>query len=186
MVGNFKLIVVLFTFTILSSCIKKEKSFELNESDIVKSNLPILLDSLEQFDWTKIPVPKKFEKEKREDFKVELVDTILLEKNILSISNIKLNKYFKNKFDSKFQSFKINSSYLQNSNFSNINLVTKSSNDIYTLTVVFSNLLINESNKNACIVVTKKIGITMKKDIYFFERINKKWIYKGRDNISIG
>lgn len=58
MVGNFKLTVVLFSFIIFSSCLKKEKSFKHNESDIIKSNLPILLDSLDQFDWTKIPLRK--------------------------------------------------------------------------------------------------------------------------------
>lgn len=191
--GNFKSIktIIIFLFIISSSCKKREKVITYDSQEIIKYNISILLDSLEHFDWTRIPIPKKFKPVKKQDLGVELIDSIIYEKNTIGISLKKINKRFNNKSNYNFQRIKLDRTFIQNldlrnMNFKDINLVKKNSNSIFTLTVVFSNFLIDDTKTHAGIVVTKKIGISMKKDIYFFEKKGNKWICIGRENIGIG
>lgn len=184
--GNFKLIATLILLLAFTSCKKSESVRNIDGTEIIKSNMTVLLDSLKYFDWTRIPVSNKFNDVKKKQFKIELVDSILCEKNISAICNVKLNNQFKNNSKLVLQSFKLDNSFIQNNNFKNISLVKKSSDDIYILSIIFSNLLVSENGKYACIIVTKKVGISMKKDIYFFEKKNNEWNYVSRSNISIG
>jgi hypothetical protein len=184
--GNFKLITTLILLLAFSSCKKNESIRNRDGSEIIKYNMSVLLDSLEYFDWTRIPVSKKFNDVEKKQFKIELIDSILWEENISETCNVKFNNQFKNNSKLVFQSFKLDNSFIQNNNFKNIGLVKKSSNDIYILSIIFSNLLVSENRKYACVVVTKKVGISMQKDIYFFENKNNEWNYIRRENISIG
>lgn len=188
--GAFKLIVVFVFFISLSSCKKKEDIIVYSSKEIVRLNMPILLDSLDYFDWTKIPIPVKFKTTNRENFKVELLNSISYDKNISRICKNKFSEKFGNNTNFNFECFKMDDSFIKKSTLNNnlyeeINIVNKSSNDIYTLTVEFSNLLVDSSKNYLSIVVTKKIGIAMKKDIYFFKIKNKKYIYINRYNIAI-
>ncbi len=184
--GNFKLIILLLLLITFASCKKNDSIIDSDNSEIIKSNMPILLDSLEYFNWTRIPIPKKLKDVEKKQFKVELIDSVLYEKNIFTTCKIKLNTQFKNNSKLIFKSIKLNNSFIQTNNIKNISLVKKSSNDIYILSIIFSNLLVSENGKYACIVVTKKVGISMKKDIYFFEKKNNLWSYIHRHNLSIG
>lgn len=186
MAGNFKLGILIITIMVMTSCRNGKQTTDFEGKEMVKSNMPVLLDSLEAFNWTKIPLPKEFKKNPDEKYKVELIDSIVYEKNIFDLFNSKFSKRFTDNPKFNFKTFKLDSTFLPSDQLREIELKKESSNSIYTLTVTFSNLLISDSNKNASIVVTKRIGISAKKDIYYFENLNGKWTYIGRDTIYIG
>ncbi|UYW01372.1 hypothetical protein K5I29_13235 [Flavobacterium agricola] len=173
---------VFYTVVMVSliSCKTETRTYE--SIIIVKTNMEVLLDSIDMFDWTQIPTPIQNNFSDKQ-FQVEVIDTILYEANYKEIFRSKINA---NNLNYNFYTYKLDSTFIQQPKTKSIKLVEKSTNDIYTLTIYFSNLFITESNKFASIIVTKVIGNSMTKDIYFFEKKNNKWKLLNKKNILIG
>ncbi len=186
MVGNFKLIIIIIIFITLNSCYKKE-NFSLEGAKIVNSHIEVLLDSIEFFDWTKIPISAEFKNETRKKFNYELIDSVGFDVNIYPLFNKNLKKHYDNIFtNSNIIKLKLNPTILSRFKKKNLTLSKKKSNDIYVLSIIFSNLIISVDGTFASLVVTKSCGISMTKDIYFFEKIDSVWVFKEKINIVIG
>jgi hypothetical protein len=170
MSSNLKVLLMLFSLILLSSC-KQENISEIGR-ELITQNINILLDSIERFDTSKMPVADKFKDIKIEQIKIGLIDSVTVE-------TLNLNE-IKNKL-----SFLIAKNDLINfkSNYK-INIVKVNNYDGNLLFVSFSNFQIDKNK--ASIDVKKVIGISMTKDRYFFKNENKEWVFKSKKNIGIG
>jgi hypothetical protein len=52
--------------------------------------------------------------------------------------------------------------------------------------VVLGNLIISKDNQYAAIEVIKSLGIGAKFEIYYFKRVNGKWVPDGNEVIALG
>ncbi len=185
--GNFKLIVIILSL-FLFSCKKKEVI--KNDGEIIlKDHISVLLDSLEVFNWTKFQTrnnPRSvYQKIHEKDFIYELLDSIVYDKNSIKFCKRELSSRF-NFSKSYFQNIKIKTSFLSKKKDLKIKLVKNNKESEFSLSIFFSNLVISESKKFACVIVKKHSGISMKEEIYFFIKRNGKWIYDGKKIIGIG
>lgn len=134
--------------------------------EFILENINILIDSVESFDMGKY---SKFKNLKIEKFKISLADSIITEKNSFgAFLNFTLDKKMIANYKSDYE----------------IKLVQNYNEDIKYLFVQFSNFQLEDNA--AEISVRKKIGISMVKDRYYFERKNNKWVLKKKKLLSIG
>lgn len=166
-------IIVLLVSVLFLNCEKKTnrnvKADVLKKKEakeFVIENINILIDSVEGFDMSKYP---KFRKLKIEKFKISLADSIITEKNSFgSFFNFRLDKKILENYKSDYE----------------IKLVQNYKEDIRYLFIQFSNFTIDDNV--AEISVKKKIGISMVKDRYYFQKKNNKWILKKKQLLSMG
>lgn len=172
MIGNYKIVAIL-VLILFCSCKKqddKEKGREL-----ITQNINILIDSIECFDMSKMPVSnvslkdfKSYKPVKIEQITVGLLDSILIESNEKDFSDFNLQKSDLVNFKSEYK----------------INIVKVNNYDINVLFVRFSNFIINE--KEASIDVKKNIGISMIKNRYYFKKENDVWVFKKKEFLGMG
>jgi len=182
MIRGLRLLIMALFLLTLMNCTRND-NFKVEGEKLIDSNIEFLLDSIKSFDWTKIPLNKKSIHDKRETFRYELIDVVLVEQNSMRFLNSNFNAKLAH---SKAISLKINPSFISKFKLKHVALVKKKSNSIYALSIVFSNLLMSDNERYASIVVTKTCGISMKKDVFYFEKRNGKWVYLRKDQLSMG
>ena len=178
MIGNFRILVIIVPFLIFS-CNRKNGIIQ-NGNELITQNINVLLDSIEIFDISKMPVSdvstkdfKNYRAVKTKQIKIGILDSIkIIDNNYLTI-----NKEF----------LKFN---LQKSNLINfkseykIEILKTNNYDTNILFVRFSNFNIN--NNKADIVVTKIVGISMVSNKYYFEKRDEIWVFKKKIMLGMG
>jgi len=169
---NGKFIILLISLLFLNcknKVVGDAKSDNLKEqiaSEFITKNINILIDSVENFDMSKVP---KFKDIKIEKLKIALVDSIVTDKNSFGA----------------FLNFKLDEKCIANyKSDCEIILVPRDDEDLKYLFVQFSNFTLEDNI--AQVVVKKRIGISMEKDKYYFEKMNNKWILKKKQLLSMG
>lgn len=168
---NFLVILCLLALTI--GC-KKEQKIDMVKNSLIaegkaliKQNSNILFDSLERYDMNILHKESKLK-----PLKVALLDSVDTNERF-STSTL------------KFCTFK-----LEERDFSNfkspyeLNLVKREISEIHVLFVSFFNLKVDKDF--AEILVMKINGISSTIDRYCFKKKNNKWVFKSKEQISMG
>ncbi len=181
MIGNFKISAFLIVFILFFSCNKQNCLKNDEAKELIIKNINILIDSIESFDSSKIPISpvsikdfKNYKTVKIEKMRIGIIDSVLVRTDDLELNNqmdyIKFNLQNKDLINFK-------------SNYK-INIVKVNNYDINVLFVSFSNFLIKDNN--AEITVKKVIGISMIKEIYFFKKEKGIWLFSKKKLIGMG
>ncbi|WP_316633062.1 hypothetical protein [uncultured Flavobacterium sp.] len=177
MIGNFKIIGIIFLFLIFS-CKKQNGAIE-DGRELITENINVLLDSVEFFDTSRMPVSsvslkdfKKYKPVKIKQIKIGLLDSITNE-------NLTSNE------KSKFVKFNIGKNEIFNFRSKYIIEILKINNyDSNILFVKFSNFRIE--NNLANIEVKKVSGISMTHHKYYFKKKNGRWVFIKKELLGIG
>ncbi|CCB70211.1 hypothetical protein [Flavobacterium branchiophilum] len=166
--GKYKIILLILLFLSICNC-KNQVKTENSGKELIIQNINFLIDSVERFDMSKIPVSEKFKDIKIEKITVGILDSVLIdnEGNLNKINPLKYSKFKMCPNDL----VKFKSEY-------KIKLVKINNYDSNILFVKFSNLKIE--NNEATIDVKKNIGISMIKERYYFVRKNNFWLFKKK------
>lgn len=168
--GVYK-IVLIFIFITFLGCKKQHNNVSIAK-ELISTNINILIDSVETFDVSKY---KNSQKSKKNAFSIGLIDTVEIDNEIL-----------KNKSNVPYYvSLKLNSNDIINFKSEyEVDLVSVDNLRSDILFIKFKNLKIE--GKKANIEVKKTRGIGMINAIYFFEKINDKWIFKNKKILNMG
>ncbi len=160
-------------FVLFCSC-KKQDSMDIGR-EFITQNINILIDSINHFDISKMPVSevsrkdfKNYKPIKIEQITVGLLDSILIENNEKEFLDFNLQKSELINFKSEYE----------------INIVKVNNYDTNVLFVRFSNFQIIENE--ASINVKMNIGISMIKNRYYFKKENDVWVFKKKKFLGMG
>jgi hypothetical protein len=179
MIGNFKILGIIIIL-LLCSC-KKQNGMVENGRELIKQNINVLIDSIDIFDTSKMPISKVSKKDfknykpiKIEQIRVGLLDSILV-KDVDLKTDVQTN-YLKFNLQTK-DLINLKSKY-------KIIIVKVNNYDTNFLFVNFFNFKI-QGNK-ASIEVKKNIGISMLHHKYYFEKGNGVWVFKKKELLGMG
>jgi hypothetical protein len=178
MIGNFNTLTILIILLLLGC---KKPNEELENRRLIRQNINVLIDSVESFDISKMPVSsvsrkdfKNFRPVKLKPMRICLLDSILAKEDRLKTNDgIKYLRFNLNKED--LVNFKSNYKIM---------IVKVNNYDPNILFVRLSNLIIQENK--ASIEVKKVLGISMLHNKYYFEKENGVWIFKKKEFLSMG
>lgn len=175
MAGNFKYIVfLLFGFSFFS-CLNKEDKTELG-AKLISENLPKLLDNSDYFNISDDPVSVgvyQYTGEIKSD--QEIVVKKFQEKFGLENEEIFHNAIKVERIPKKIGKYPL---------FLDVDNTFQKQNS--TIKVSFVNLIISKNNQYGGVEVIKSFGSGTKFEIYYFKHVGNKWIFKGKELISLG
>jgi len=172
--GNSKYLIFFLLFSFIS-CENKEKKTQL-AYELISNNLNILLDDLDYFAISDSHFP---------------VGVYQYIGEIESDQNIVIKK-FQNKFDLKNEKIFNETIKIEKTpkTVGNYQLYLDTDDDFQkinnTIKISFVNLIISKNNRYACIEVVKSLGSAAKFEIYYFKQVNGKWIFEGKELLSLG
>ncbi|WP_123955366.1 hypothetical protein [Flavobacterium cheongpyeongense] len=178
MIGNFKVLRIVIILLLLGC--KKQNETE-DSRKLITQNINVLIDSVESFDISKMPVSsvshkdfKNYKPLKVKQMTIGLLDSILVKENKLNKNN-----------ETNYLRFNLQKEDLVNfKSHYKIEIVKVNNYDTNVLFVSFFNFSM-KGNKSS-IEVKKRIGISMIHHKYYFEKENDTWVFKKKEFFGMG